>query len=327
MGGKTGYHRRSAPASDRARWLALALVAASTTSCADAPRPGPPPRPSGGGSSGAACVGDDCLSPPDACAQAAPGCPCDTEGEHLTCGRVEIQIASQTVCGTGESVCSDGLWAPCIITGTVPVGPPGAPRPPGGVHAYSLGAPTPCASNPCDPSCRDFLDTPAGEGNVATGIAAGSDGLTLLPVGPSPAVFVAGTFTRDYDASAICPPGSTPVWGLWSWSAKTPSDSFIAFSVASAKTAVGLATAPLDALQFSSPPGPSALAGQPVKAQVGPPDTTQGSAIVDATLVGHGRLRGLAFLRVVASLVPSSDGHSAPLLKAWDLQVSCAPSE
>jgi hypothetical protein len=309
------------------RALALALLAATATGCADAPRPGPPPRPSGGGSGGAACVGDDCLAPPEACAEAAPGCPCDTEGEHLTCGRVEIQIANQTMCGTGDSVCSEGLWGPCVISSTGPIGPPPGPRPPGGVHAYALGKPTPCADNPCDPSCRDFIDTPIGEGNVATGIAEAPGGLTLVPVGPPPAVFVTGTFTRDYDASGVCPPGSTPVWGLWSWSTKTPSDSYVAFAVRTAKTAAGLASAPIDALQFSSAPGPAALAGQATKAQVGPPDTTKGAAIVDTTLVSRGRLRGLPFLRVVARLTPSSDGHSAPLLKAWDLQMSCAPSE
>jgi hypothetical protein len=236
-------------------------------------------------------------------------------------------IANQPVCGTGDSVCSDGFWSPCVINNTVPIEPPKAPRPPGGVHTFSLGKPDSCAANPCDPGCWDFLDTPVGEGNVDAGIAEEPSGLTLLPLGPQSPVYLAGTFTRDYDATGLCAPGSTPVWGLWSWQTKMKSDASVAFSVQTAATAAGLASAPSDALQFSSPPGPSALAGKAAVARLGPPDTTLGAAIVDATLVGHGRIRGLPFLRVVSRLAPSSDGHFAPLLIAWDLQLSCAPSE
>ena len=243
------------------------------------------------------------------------------------CGKVEVQIANQLMCGTGDSVCSDGLWSPCVINNTGPIEPPKAPRPPGGVHTKSLGKPAPCAANPCDPACWDYLDTPLGEGNVDAGIAEEASGLTLVPMGPPPSVFVAGSFTRDYDATGLCAPGTTPVWGLWSWRTKINSSAFVSFSVQTATTAAGLATAPIDALEFSSPPGPSALAGTPAKAQLGPPDTTVGAASVDATLVGQGRVRGLPFLRVILKLSPSSDGHNAPLLVAWDLQMSCDPSE
>lgn len=304
------------------RSLALALLVAAA-SCGEAPRPGPPRRVDGVPS----CTGAACVEALPACAEAAPGCPCEAEGNHLTCGKVEVQIANQLMCGTGDSVCSNGLWSPCVITSTGPINPPKAPRPPGGVHTDSLGKPAPCAANPCDPACWDYLDTPAGEGNADAGIVEESGVLTLLPAGPPPAVLVAGSFTRDYDASGLCAPGTTPVWGLWSWQTKINSNAFVAFSVQTAATAAGLATAPIDALQFTSQPGPSALAGKAAKAQVGPPDTTVGAAIVDATLVGKGRVRGLPFLRVISRLTPSSDGKSAPLLVAWDLQVSCDPSE
>jgi hypothetical protein len=227
------------------------------------------------------------------------------------------------MCGVGDSVCSEGLWSPCIINNTVPLEPPAAPLPPDAVEPLSLGKPSACAANPCDPSCQDFIDTPAGEGNAAAGIAEVSDGLTLLPAGPPPALFVAGDFTRDYDASGLCAAGSTPVWGLWSWRTKTPKDAFVSFTVKTAATAKGLASAPKDALQLSAPP----LAGKPAVARLGPPDSTVGSASVDATLVNRARLRGLPFLRIVAHLAPSTDGHSAPLLNAWDLQVSCMQSE
>lgn len=313
----------------RSRALALGLLALGASSCGEAPRPGAPPRPGEppGPDGGSGCSGDDCAAIPSGCAEAAPGCPCDVEGDLLTCGKVEIQIANQMVCGTGYSVCSEGLWAPCLINNTVPLEPPKAPLPPGGVHTYSLGKPTPCAANPCDPSCWDFLDTPVGVADKLAGIVEVPAGLTLAPVGPPPAVFHAGSFTRDYDASGLCAAGSTPVWGLWSWRAKTPEDALITFSVQTATTAAGLSLAPLDPLLFSMPPGPSALAGKQATAQMGPPDTTVGAAIVDAALVAAGRVRGLPFLRVVSRLAPSSSGTSAPVLIAWDLQVSCAPSE
>lgn len=305
----------------RSRGLSLLVVAAS--GCGEAPRPGAPPWSDGG----AGCAGDECATIPHGCAEAAPGCPCAAEGELLTCGQVEIQIANQTVCGTGYSVCSEGSWAPCLLNNTAPLDAPRARRPPGGFHPLSLGKPTPCAANPCDPSCWDFLDTPADAGDKSAGIVEGSGGLTLLPVGPPPAVFDAGIFTRDYDAVGLCAPSSTPVWGLWSWRAKTPEDASIDFTVQTAATAAELASAPVDALEFSMPPGPSALAGTPATAQAGPPDTTLGAAIVDATLVSRGRVRGLPHLRIVSRLAPSSSGLSAPVLIAWDLQVSCAQSE
>ena len=303
--------------------VAIALAVAAS-SCGDAPRYDPPPRLDGG--SGAGCVGADCLPPPPAldCDEPGPGCPCDAPGEHLVCGHVVSQVATQTVCGKGYSVCSDGVWAPCLINNTAPLvraAPPPATRP------LSLGKPTKCAGNPCDPSCWDFIDTPIGEGNASAGLVADAAGITLVASGPPPASYVAADFVRDYDAATLCAPGSTPLWGLWSWSALTPAYTSIAFSVQTAASAVDLAKAPVDALLFSDPPGPSSLAGKPASAQLGPLDTTAGAAVVDTTLGHQGRIRGLPFLRIIARLAPSSDGKSAPLLAAWDLQVSCAPSE
>jgi len=300
-------------------WLVL-----TPASCADADRHGPPPRFDVDG--GATCVGADCLPLPIDCAEPAPGCPCTALGEHLVCGRVESQVANQTVCGKGYSVCSDGAWAPCLINNTAPLVRP-AKAPPDASHSLSLGEPTKCAGNPCDPSCWDFIDTPIGEGNTQAGLVADAAGITLVAGVPPQGLYVAADFVRDYDAVGLCAPGSTPVWGLWSWTAPTPDDAFITFSVQTAASAAGLPKAPLDALRFSDPPGPSTLAGKPARARLGPPDTTAGAAVVDTTLAHHGRIRGLPFLRIIAHLAPSSDGKSAPVLAAWDLQVSCAPSE
>jgi hypothetical protein len=306
-------------------WYALGLLLlVASSSCGAPERYGPPPGQGGGDS--ATCVGAECFSPPTDCAEPAPGCPCAVAGEHLVCGHVESQVASQTVCGKGYSVCSDGVWAPCVINNTAPLVRP-APSPPGASHPLSHGKPTKCVGNPCDPSCWDFIDTPIGEDKNNTGIFVDAAGITLVAGGPPPALYAAADFVRDYDAVGLCAPGSTPLWGLWSWKAPTPAGTSITFSVQTAASAAELSKAPVDALLFSDPPGPSSLAGKPASARLGPPDTTAGSAVVDTTLVSQGRIRGLPFLRITAHLAPSSDGKSAPVLAAWHLQMSCAASE
>jgi hypothetical protein len=310
------------------------LFAIVVTGCADAPRHDAPPELDGG--DGVTCRGAECAPSLRDCSTPAPGCPCAAPGALLACGHVESQVAEQTVCGKGYSVCSDAVWQPCVINNTAPLVRPAStpepepepePEPPGASHPLLLGKPTRCASNPCDPSCWDFHDTPVGEGNTAAGLFADDAGITLVASAAPPALYAAADFVREYDAVGICGPGTRPLWGLWSWKALTPDSAFIAFSVQTAASAAELSKAPVDALVFSNPPGPSALLGKPAVARRGPPDTTAGAAVVDTTLAKQGRTSGLPFLRLIAHLAPSSDGKSAPLLAAWDLQVSCAPSE
>ncbi len=43
------------------------------------------------------------------------------------------------------------------------------PNAPPGFYAENLGTGTNCAKNPCDPACKDFVDTPTGV--TGTGIA------------------------------------------------------------------------------------------------------------------------------------------------------------
>jgi hypothetical protein len=135
---------------------------------------------------------------------------------------------------------------------------------------------------------------------------------------------------RDYVSS--CPSGTSAWWSLWSWNSTTPSDSHIDFTVQTATTAAGLATAPSDALLFSNPPGPAALAGQSASAHAankpsGSPDTEIGSASVDDTFAANGRARHDAYIRVTSRLVPSSDKKQAALLTSWNLQVDCIPDQ
>ena len=151
--------------------------------------------------------------------------------------------------------------------------------------------------------------------------------VTQKPAVVPPTTYSDGYFVRDYDASTICPVGTSPTWGLWSWNSVTPSTSNISFSVQIAASKAALAGAPSDALMFSNPPGPLALVGQAAVATTGAPSTNAGSAVVDTTLLLKGRTHNLPFLRVTSHLAPSTDKLSAPILSAWDLQVSCQPSE
>ncbi len=149
----------------------------------------------------------------------------------------------------------------------------------------------------------------------------------------TPKVYTDGTFTRDYDASTLCPSGKLPVWELMSWNTTTPSDSHIDMSVQTASTKAGLASAPVDSLLFSNPPGPAALVNTAVSAHAanvpssGKPDTELGSESTDYTLQKNNRQRSNAFLRITYHLVPSTDKLSAPTLWSWDQQVSCVDAE
>ncbi len=160
------------------------------------------------------------------------------------------------------------------------------------------------------------------------------DGSTILSETPVVIVVPATTtplydpawFVRDYDTTDVCPRDTEPVWSFWGWNADTPGDSRIDFDVAVAPTAAELATAPVDALRFSQPPGPASLAGQVIGAQKAPNDTQAGATLVDATLSLNMRPRNAKALRMRAHLIPSTDRTHAPTLQAWNLQVSCRPA-
>jgi hypothetical protein len=121
------------------------------------------------------------------------------------------------------------------------------------------------------------------------------------------------------------------VWSLWSWNSTTPGNSHIDFKVQTATTAAGLATAPMDSLLFSSPPGPSSLAGTPASARAanaaaGTPDTQLGAADVESTFAVNGRPLHNAHVRVTSNLEPSTGGAQTAVLASWNLQMSCVPN-
>ncbi|MEZ4370684.1 MAG: VWA domain-containing protein [Polyangiaceae bacterium] len=138
--------------------------------------------------------------------------------------------------------------------------------------------------------------------------------------------YSSGYFDRDYDAT-FCGAGTKPVWGLWSWSATTPSDSRVEFQVAAASTAAGLSSATFYPVKFTNPPGPSGLAGTQAVARSTPTNTQSGSANLTEALLAAGVPQQSPFVRIRMNLYPSTDGGSAPSVQAWNQQVSCVPSE
>lgn len=140
-----------------------------------------------------------------------------------------------------------------------------------------------------------------------------------------------GVFTRDFTSNGLCPPGASPVWSTFSWNAVTPGTSFIDFTVATAATQAGLVTATEHPLLHTDPPGPTSLVGQRIRAQSisGLPVTTSGWAKTDTTLsVTEGLDRKAPFLRLRAKLNGNGPAYvDTPVLKAWDLAISCEASE
>lgn len=135
-----------------------------------------------------------------------------------------------------------------------------------------------------------------------------------------------GYFVRDYIAS--CPSGTAPYWQLWSWTALTPDDSSLDFQIQTADDEAGLASATSVPLRFSVPPGPSGLQNQVVTVKSNPsPDTQVGAASVDNTLQLAGLMRNKKYLRVTTHLKPTADKLKTAMLKMWNMQVDCIPSE
>jgi hypothetical protein len=160
-----------------------------------------------------------------------------------------------------------------------------------------------------------------------------ADGLSVLSetpvvlVIPPPAPYDDALFERDYDAGSVCPAGTAPTWGTWSWTASTPGDSRIDFDVAVAGTSSDLGSSPFDRLEFTDPPGPTERKGQFVGALAGTPDTQQGGTLVDTTLLHNDRPRDARWLRLRAHLMPSTNQAQAPTLQNWNLAISCRPAE
>ena len=126
------------------------------------------------------------------CVSPDKGCPCATESEQAGCGKVEMAIGTQLVCGQGITTCTNGAWSECIINNSVTLAPKTA-----GLDPLGFGGPSPCTNNPCDPACTTFNDDPTGLTNIDAGIITvdgGDAGLTLPgSVPPAPITCTGGS--------------------------------------------------------------------------------------------------------------------------------------
>ncbi|MEZ4370683.1 MAG: vWA domain-containing protein [Polyangiaceae bacterium] len=136
------------------------------------------------------------------------------------------------------------------------------------------------------------------------------------------------TFDRTYDATQACgaSSGLKPVWGLWSWASTTPSDSRVRFQIATGNTQSELDSASFAPLEFTADSGTSGTPGTPAVASFAL-GTENGSLSVASNLTRLGLASGVPWVRVRMLLDPSTDGQSAPNVSAWNLQLSCIPSE
>ena len=93
-----------------------------------------------------------------------------------------------------------------------------------GIHALALGQSEPCSSNPCDPYCNEFVDTPEGVA-LPNGLTVGDGGLTLSGVASDggvaspgldascPWVADAGAFaTTTLTGTVYDPAGDNPIY-------------------------------------------------------------------------------------------------------------------
>jgi hypothetical protein len=118
-----------------------------------------------------------------------------------------------------------------------------------------------------------------------------------------PPQFSTATFVRDYEAT--CGSGQTPVWTIYRFRADTPGDSSIIFEAATAPSQADLNTAPRAGLTTAIN-------------QLGVWNYVNVDAVVE-----HSR----KWLRVYATLTPSTDLTLAPTLIEWGQLYDCVDNE
>ncbi|HSY24780.1 MAG TPA: dickkopf-related protein [Polyangiaceae bacterium] len=151
--------------------VALLIVLCGVLGCGSAG----PPDTLGGGTAETPTEPSTCGGTP------ATGCPCSAEGSVVDCGEVHGQDGTYTFCSEGSRVCTGGTWGACV--GETLVAKDFSAT--GSLKTLALGAQSACTSNPCDPYCENFVDTPAGI-TTPTGIQLTDAGALVLAGQPGP---------------------------------------------------------------------------------------------------------------------------------------------
>jgi hypothetical protein len=84
--------------------------------------------------------------------------PCE-DGAGRECGVTLERQGSVVSCYHGVQRCVGGVWTECADGATETIDVPETKDGPG-IHSQALGSASPCASNPCDPFCNDYTETP-----------------------------------------------------------------------------------------------------------------------------------------------------------------------
>jgi hypothetical protein len=137
-------------------------------------------------------------------------------------------------------------------------------------------------------------------------IVLGTIPVTIVVPPTSPAYPSSGSYARDFDGGTECAPTELPVWTELHWTATTPSDTTIRWSVFT-----GLTLAELDT-------------STPVVFDA--PATASPVTNLQSRLVAAGRPGSARYARVRAQLNPSSLRDLAPTLSSYRLVWSCQPA-
>ncbi|HEX5660015.1 MAG TPA: fibro-slime domain-containing protein, partial [Polyangiales bacterium] len=118
-----------------------------------------------------------------------------------------------------------------------------------------------------------------------------------------------GTYWRDHTAVATCNiPPERPLWGALTWNGDSSTGGSIKFQLQGAETAAGVATA------------------TPVSVTL-PTNATSGSIDVRTLLASAGVPADPPYLRVSAVLTSSPDQKSTPVLRRYDVSLTCVNVE
>jgi hypothetical protein len=168
-----------------------------------------------------------------------------------------------------------------------------------------------CVPNDASVCIPDASATQCFSDAQCCGFATGSrcaNGACQVP--PTLSLYQPGTFTRDFESG--CDEGKHPVWQFFEWQAELPLDTSIAFSAATSDAIAGLATATTVDAGYATPPSTTTW-------------TNDGTNINDQ--LQSLDLISQKYLRVTASLLPSADELSAPVLENWRVVYDCVDGE
>jgi hypothetical protein len=116
------------------------------------------------------------------------GCACSNEGQSVACGKLVDQSETTITCSMGHATCQDGVLGPCSSDRVVTRSKNGSAVARSKNGSRSLlglqATPSDCVTDPCNPYCQNFTDTP--DGVDAGGNFIVIDGGLTLQLAPIP---------------------------------------------------------------------------------------------------------------------------------------------